>query len=91
MQIYWGAVPYVIIQIIMVALVIVFPQMVMVYKSDAPLVDPSKIEINIPGVEGVAPPSEGGAKGGDPLQNLLQQQQESEQKSNQSIEDAYKK
>jgi tripartite ATP-independent transporter DctM subunit len=88
-QIYWGAVPYVVIQVIMVALVIVLPQMVMVYKSDAPLVDPSKIEINIPGVE-TAPPPEGGAKGGDPLQNMLQQQ-ESEQKSNQSIEDAYKK
>ncbi len=33
MQIYWGAVPFVIIQIIMVALVILFPQMVMVYKA----------------------------------------------------------
>src|SRR5262249_56915370 len=32
-QIYWGAVPFVIIQIIMVALVIALPQMVMVYKG----------------------------------------------------------
>ena len=31
-QIYWGAVPFVLIQVIMVGLVIVFPQMVMVYK-----------------------------------------------------------
>ena len=36
------------IQVIMVALVIVFPQMVMVYKATLPQVDPSKIEINIP-------------------------------------------
>ncbi len=34
-QIYWGAMPFVVIQLIMVALVILFPQMVMVYKSDA--------------------------------------------------------
>ncbi len=32
-QIYWGAVPFVVIQCIMVALVIAFPQMVMHYKK----------------------------------------------------------
>jgi tripartite ATP-independent transporter DctM subunit len=55
-QIYWGAIPYVVIQLIMVGLVIAFPQMVMVYKDDGPQVDPNKIEINIPGVESDAPP-----------------------------------
>ena len=54
-QIYWGAVPFVIIQCIMVALVIVFPQMVLVYKDDAPVVDPTKIEINIPSSDPLAP------------------------------------
>ncbi len=58
-QIYWGAVPFVIIQCIMVGLVIAFPQMVMHYKSVAPAVDPSKIEITIPGFGG-----SGGAPGG---------------------------
>lgn len=48
-QIYWGSVPFVIIQIIMVGLVIAFPQMVMVYKDDAPTVDPNSVEIVIPG------------------------------------------
>src|SRR4029078_8442988 len=47
MQIYWGAVPFVIIQVLMVGIVILFPQMVMVYKSDASTVDPTKIQINI--------------------------------------------
>ncbi len=47
-QIYWGAIPFVIIQLIMVGLVIAFPQMVMVYKDDAPVVDPSKVQIIIP-------------------------------------------
>ena len=47
-QIYWGAIPFVVIQCIMVGLVIAFPAMVMHYKSAAPTVDPSKIEIQIP-------------------------------------------
>jgi TRAP-type mannitol/chloroaromatic compound transport system permease large subunit len=33
-QIYWGAVPFVVIQVIMVALAIAFPQMIMRYKDD---------------------------------------------------------
>lgn len=47
-QIYWGAVPFVIIQCIMVALVIAFPKMVTHYKSTAITVDPSTINIEIP-------------------------------------------
>jgi TRAP-type mannitol/chloroaromatic compound transport system permease large subunit len=47
-QIYWGAVPFVVIQCIMVGLVIAFPGMVMHYKSQLPNVDPSKIEIQLP-------------------------------------------
>ncbi len=46
-QIYWGAVPFVVIQCIMVALVIVFPGMVMHYKGTGPTVDPSKVKIEI--------------------------------------------
>jgi TRAP-type mannitol/chloroaromatic compound transport system permease large subunit len=46
-QIYWGAVPFVVIQVIMVALVIAFPAMVMHYKGTGPVVDPSKVNIEI--------------------------------------------
>src|SRR5204863_6316897 len=46
-QIYWGAVPFVVIQAIMVGLVIAFPAMVMHYKSSASEVDPTKIHIEI--------------------------------------------
>ena len=59
-QIYWGAVPYVVIQMIMVSLVILFPQMVMVYKRDATNVDPTKIEVVIPGVDYGTPAPAGG-------------------------------
>jgi peptide/nickel transport system substrate-binding protein len=41
-QIYWGAVPFVVIQMIMVALVLLFPQMVMHYKSGGHSLDDKK-------------------------------------------------
>jgi tripartite ATP-independent transporter DctM subunit len=47
-DIYWGAVPFVVIQLIMVALVVSFPQMVLHYKGDAATRDPASIELNIP-------------------------------------------
>jgi len=50
-QIYWGSVPFVIIQVIMVCLVILFPQMVMHYKGTAATIDPSKVKIEIPQIE----------------------------------------
>jgi TRAP-type mannitol/chloroaromatic compound transport system permease large subunit len=50
-QIYWGAVPFVCIQAVMVVLVILFPIMVMHYKSTGPQVDPSKVKIEIPQIE----------------------------------------
>ena len=74
-QIYYGAIPFVIIQCIMVGLVIAFPQMVMHYKAVAPVVDTSTIQINIPssgipGLPGIPgglslppPPALGGAPG----------------------------
>ena len=46
-QIYWGAVPFVIIQLIAVGLVIAFPSMVMHYKGTGSQVDPSKVNIDI--------------------------------------------
>jgi TRAP-type mannitol/chloroaromatic compound transport system permease large subunit len=45
-QIYWGAVPFVCIQVVMVALVIAFPQMVMHYKGA--VVDPGDVQITLP-------------------------------------------
>ncbi|WP_295043965.1 TRAP transporter large permease subunit [uncultured Paracoccus sp.] len=45
-QIYWGAVPYVCIQIVMIGVVIAFPQLVMHYKG-API-DTSNVRLEIP-------------------------------------------
>jgi tripartite ATP-independent transporter DctM subunit len=54
-QIYWGAVPYVVIQCIMVALVIAFPGMVMHYKGTGTGIDPDKVRIEIPQTEDLPP------------------------------------
>jgi TRAP-type mannitol/chloroaromatic compound transport system permease large subunit len=54
-QIYWGAVPFVVIQCIMVALVIIFPQMVMHYKGTASTVDPNKVKIEVPALDNLPP------------------------------------
>ena len=51
-QIYWGAVPFVVIQIIMIGLTIAFPQMVMHYKTVAPAGAPSDARIEIPSAGG---------------------------------------
>jgi TRAP-type mannitol/chloroaromatic compound transport system permease large subunit len=47
-QIYWGAVPFVCIQLIMVAIVIVFPGLVTSALGDLTPVDVNKIQIEIP-------------------------------------------
>jgi TRAP-type mannitol/chloroaromatic compound transport system permease large subunit len=65
-QIYWGAIPFVVIQCIMVALVIIFPQMVLVYKNNTPQLNQQQVDdalknITIPGLG--APPGPGGLPG----------------------------
>ena len=50
-QIYWGAVPFVFIQALMVLIVIFFPAMVTHYKGVGSGVDPNKVKIEVPQVE----------------------------------------
>ena len=80
-QIYWGAVPFVVIQLIMVAIVIAFPALVTA-TLQRNTVDPSKIEINIPPPEHDqpesgdspkpdAPKERSGAEQGGDLENLF--------------------
>jgi TRAP-type mannitol/chloroaromatic compound transport system permease large subunit len=58
-QIYWGAVPFVVIQVIMVILVIAFPSMVMHYKGTGTGVDPEKVKIEIEMPDALPPPDFG--------------------------------
>jgi TRAP-type mannitol/chloroaromatic compound transport system permease large subunit len=57
-QIYWGAVPFVVIQVVMVGVVIAFPQLVMHYKGK--VVDPSTVEIKVPQLPTLQAPGGGG-------------------------------
>jgi TRAP-type mannitol/chloroaromatic compound transport system permease large subunit len=63
-QIYWGATPFVVIQVIMIGVTIAFPQMVMHYKGV--VVDPSSIEIKVPTLTPMAPGGGSTAPGGLP-------------------------
>jgi len=51
-QIYWGAIPFVLIQVVMMALVIAFPQTVTRYKTELPAVNPNTIKIQLPSLGG---------------------------------------
>ncbi len=68
-QIYWGAVPFVLIQIIMVALVISFPGLVTNSLGHHKQVDLDKVQITVPSDDDsyapIAPPSFGGSAPAD--------------------------
>ena len=64
-QIYYGAIPFVIIQVVMIGVVIAFPQLVMHYKGV--VVDPSTVEIVVPQMQTLGAPA--GTEGGG-LQTL---------------------
>ena len=57
-QIYWGAIPFVLIQLLMVALLITFPQMSLVYKSGQPVYDINKVKIELPPDEAPESPND---------------------------------
>src|SRR5882762_252781 len=46
--IYWGAIPWVVLQLIMVGIVIAFPQLVTAFLDKPSTVDPNSIQIEIP-------------------------------------------
>ena len=62
-QIYWGAVPFVIIQLIMVAIVVLFPNIVMHYKSSGVTVDPAAVQKSLDNILMPGLPADGGLPG----------------------------
>jgi TRAP-type mannitol/chloroaromatic compound transport system permease large subunit len=65
-DIYWGAVPFVLIQILMVGLVVAFPQLVSVGLDHTQKVDIDKVQINIPNDESELGSSEPAAEDSAP-------------------------
>jgi hypothetical protein len=76
-------VPFVIIQVIMVGLVILFPQMVMVYKAGESTVDPTQIRIDLPPSE-MTPNAEPGGDANQP--GSASEQPKSDGSAGQSLE-----
>jgi tripartite ATP-independent transporter DctM subunit len=60
-EIYWGAIPWVVLQVILVAIVILWPGSVTYWLDKKSNVDPSKIQIDIPQVD--LPPIDFGQPG----------------------------
>jgi tripartite ATP-independent transporter DctM subunit len=54
-EIYWGAIPWVLMQIILVVIVIAWPESVTYWLDKGPKVDPNSIKIDIP-INDTAPP-----------------------------------
>jgi len=50
-EIYWGAIPWVVLQVILVAIVILWPGSVTYWIDKGTNIDPSKIQIDIPQIE----------------------------------------
>jgi TRAP-type mannitol/chloroaromatic compound transport system permease large subunit len=55
-QIYWGSIPFVVMQLAMVGIVIAFPSMVLGSLDGGPKIDPTKIQIEVPQSTPYAPP-----------------------------------
>ena len=64
-DIYLGAIPWVIMQLLLVTIVIFVPQTVTMFLDKDPVIDIDKVQIEIPVDESVTPPA--GAAGTDPL------------------------
>ncbi|MEO6269978.1 MAG: TRAP transporter large permease subunit [Lautropia sp.] len=54
-QIYWGSVPFILIQVVMVGVVLAFPGLVTHYKADQKAFDASKVKIEVEGGFGFNP------------------------------------
>ena len=80
-EIYWGAIPWVVLQLIMVGIVIAWPGLVTAFLEKPSNVDPTKIEINIPSsdyggssdVSGKPPDDAAGERQGEDLEKELRQ------------------
>ncbi len=85
-DIYWGAIPWVILQLVLVALVIAFPHQVTMFL-DKPLdLDLNEVRIDVPAIGSeTAPQLEPAEKSGDPLQDMLDKQQKDADEGNEDL------
>jgi tripartite ATP-independent transporter DctM subunit len=81
-DIYLGAIPWVAMQLILVAIVIFVPQTVTIFLDKPEVVDLDKVKIEVPADDSVTPPAgaASGAAGSDPLVPPAEPSSEDEQK-----------
>jgi tripartite ATP-independent transporter DctM subunit len=91
MQIYWGAVPFVLIQIIMVGLIIAFPGIVSSGLDKAEKVDLDKIQIQMnQEMQDAAAPPVGAASGIEAMPNPAEEQKAADEEQK-KIDELFKK
>ncbi|RZS86481.1 tripartite ATP-independent transporter DctM subunit [Pigmentiphaga kullae] len=73
-QIYWGSIPFIVIQLLMVAIVMLVPGLVMHYKGDQAVVDPGSVKIEVDSTYGESYGG-GGVYGEEPAQGQGQGQE----------------
>jgi tripartite ATP-independent transporter DctM subunit len=71
-DIYLGAIPWVALQLVMAAIIILWPGLVTTFVEKGLAVDPSKIEIRIPGTDD-SKPTDGEDQGAAEIERLLRQ------------------
>ena len=88
-DIYLGAIPWVVMQLILVMIVIFVPQTVTIFLDKAEVIDIDKVKIEIPVDESATPPASpaSGAAGTDPLMPPAEPSSDEEQKR---IEELFK-
>ena len=88
-DIYLGAIPWVVMQLILVTIVIFVPQTVTIFLDKAEVIDIDKVKIEIPVDESATPPASpaSGAAGTDPLMPPAEPSSDEEQKR---IEELFK-
>jgi hypothetical protein len=72
-DIYLGAIPWVALQIILVAIVIIWPETVSSFLKAEKVIDPSTIELNVPMPDAEAPAGGGNPFGEEGAQNPFEQ------------------
>ncbi len=101
-DIYMGAIPFVILQLFLVALVVAFPKQVTMFLDTPVVYDLDKVKIELPefGVDEKTPEQKAAdeksgtisapAQTGDVLQDMLNKQQGDEDKAAQDLQDSFK-
>ncbi|MDH5285564.1 MAG: TRAP transporter large permease subunit [Betaproteobacteria bacterium] len=85
-DIYWGAIPWVVLQLVLVALVVAFPHQVTMFLDKQRDLDLDDVRIEVPAFGSEPDAQQAPAeKSGDPLKDMLDEQQKDADKGNEDL------